>query len=77
MADVSYNTAAFPALALTLSRLISLGSEPPVIVFGYKERDETERTFWDLAAQIGIKFEKVGERAGAGGAPVEIWIGHV
>ena len=77
MADVSYNTSSFPALSRVLSNLIRLGSKPPLILLGYKERDEAERTFWDMAALVGIHFEKVGERRGAGGAPVEIWLGHV
>jgi hypothetical protein len=75
MADVSYNTTSFPALSRTLSRLVRLGTTPPIIILGYKERDEAERTFWDMTTQIGIHFEKVGERKGAGGAPVEIWLG--
>ena len=75
MADVAYNAASFPALSRTLSNLVRLGSKPPIIILGYKERDEAERTFWDMIAQIGIHFEKVGERKGAGGAPVEIWLG--
>jgi len=75
MADVSYNTASFPALSRTLSSLVRLGSKPPIIILGYKERNEDERTFWGMTAQIGIHFEKVGERKGAGGAPVEIWLG--
>ncbi|KAJ3502835.1 hypothetical protein NLJ89_g8708 [Agrocybe chaxingu] len=77
MADVSYNTASFPSLARTLSRLIRLGPKPPVILLGYKERDEDERTFWKMAGGVGIRFEKVGERGGAGGVPVEIWVGGV
>ena len=76
MADVSYNTSSFPSLVRTLSHLVTLGSKPPVILFGYKERDLTERTWWDIAAQAGIKFDKIGQRVGAGGAPVEIWVGY-
>lgn len=75
MADVSYNTSSFPALSRTISNLVRLGSDPPLIVLGYKERDEAERTFWDMMTQIGIHFEKVGERRGAGSFPVEIWLG--
>jgi hypothetical protein len=47
-----------------------------VILLGYKERDETGRSFWGFAAEAGIRFQKIGEREGAGGAPVEIWLGH-
>jgi hypothetical protein len=75
MADVSYNTSSFPALSRTISRLLRLGSNPPLILVGYKERDKAERTFWDITARDGIKFAKVGERKGAGGEPVEIWLG--
>ncbi|EDQ98329.1 uncharacterized protein LACBIDRAFT_303943 [Laccaria bicolor S238N-H82] len=77
MADVTYNTASFPSLIRTLDKLLRLGSKPSAILLGYKERDAAERTLWDMAAEIGVEFEKVGERAGAGGAPVEIWIGHL
>jgi len=76
MADVSYNTSSFPSLARTLSRLVRLGSKSPIILLGYKERDAAERTWWDVATQAGIDFEKIGERVGAGGVPVEIWVGY-
>lgn len=76
MADVTYNTISFPALSRTLSRLSRMGPRPPVILLGYKERDETGRSFWGFAAEAGIRFQKIGEREGAGGAPVEIWLGH-
>ncbi|KAG5638564.1 hypothetical protein H0H81_011910 [Sphagnurus paluster] len=77
MADVTYNTASFPALVSTLGRLIRLSKKPPLVLLGYKERDAAERTLWELAGEIGIHFEKIGERGGAGGAPVEIWLGSV
>ncbi|KAF9499516.1 hypothetical protein BDN71DRAFT_1463970 [Pleurotus eryngii] len=77
MADVTYNTASFPALVKTLERLVKLSvrsGKQPLILLGYKERDEAERTLWDMVKEIGIDFQKVGEREGAGGFPVEIWI---
>ncbi|KAF9266770.1 hypothetical protein L218DRAFT_996333 [Marasmius fiardii PR-910] len=79
MADVTYNTSSFPALIRTLSDLISLNptNKPPVIVMGYKERDAAERSLWDMAQEIDIRFEKVAEMPGAGGIPIEIWIGEV
>ncbi|PCH44143.1 hypothetical protein WOLCODRAFT_104648 [Wolfiporia cocos MD-104 SS10] len=84
MADVTYNTSSFPALVRTLSNLVRLGtapdgqsSRPPMILLGYKERDPAERSLWDMTREVGIQFEKVGERCGAGGDPVEIWIGTV
>ena len=78
MADVTYNTASFPALVRTLSRLLRLSppDHPPIVVLGYKERDPEERTLWDMAKGIGVSFERVGERIGAGRDPVEIWIGE-
>ncbi|KAH9928793.1 putative methyltransferase-domain-containing protein [Amylocystis lapponica] len=79
MADVTYNTASFSALVRTLSKLLGLprtSTSPPLILLGYKERDPAERTLWVMAREIGIAFEKVGERRGAGGETVEIWIGQ-
>jgi protein N-lysine methyltransferase METTL21D len=77
MADVTYNTASFPSLVRTLEQLIRLGNNPPMVLVGYKERDAAERTLWNLVAEIGLKFEKIGQRTGAGGAPVEIWVGCI
>ncbi|RDX50268.1 hypothetical protein OH76DRAFT_1349222 [Lentinus brumalis] len=77
MADVTYNTASFPALVRTLDALIRLSppGRSPTIIMGYKERDPEERTLWDMAKTVGVTFERVGERTGAGREPVEIWIG--
>ncbi|KAG7093508.1 hypothetical protein E1B28_007183 [Marasmius oreades] len=79
MADVTYNTSSFPALIRTLSSLISLNrtEDPPVIIMGYKERDPAERSLWNMVQEIGIRFNKVAEVPGAGGTPIEIWIGKV
>ncbi|KAF9564244.1 hypothetical protein CPC08DRAFT_741530 [Agrocybe pediades] len=81
MADVTYNTASFPSLCRTLSRLAKLNpdleAKHPEILLGYKQRDESERDFWGMAAKYGIEFEKIGERAGSGDVPVEIWSGRV
>ena len=77
MADVTYNTASFPSLVHTVSRLSRLGTKPPLILLGYKERDAAERTLWDLMKDVGIDLTRVGERVDAGGAPVEVWIGKV
>lgn len=73
MSDVTYNTASFPALVGTLSRLIMFSlsvapAKPPLIILGYKERDVAERTLWEMAEKIGIHFEKVAQIPGAGGA---------
>jgi len=76
MADVTYNTASFPWLVRTLAQLIQLGTKSPVVLVGYKERDPAERILWDMASEIGLYFQRIGERAGAGGAPVEIWLGR-
>ncbi len=77
MADVTYNVSSFPSLTRTLNKLARHGSKSPAILLGYKERDPGERTFWEMMATLGIKFVKIGERPGAGGAPVEIWLGRV
>ncbi|KAF7430688.1 hypothetical protein PC9H_006399 [Pleurotus ostreatus] len=77
MADVTYNTASFQALVKTLERLVKLSvrsGKQPLLLLGYKERDEAERTLWDMVKEIGIDFRKVGEREGASGFPVEIWM---
>ena len=78
MADVTYNTASFPALVRTLSSLLRLNppDRPPIVVLGYKERDTEERTLWNMAEGIGLSFDRVGERIGAGRDPVEIWLGR-
>ncbi|KAF8547475.1 hypothetical protein OG21DRAFT_1378456, partial [Imleria badia] len=58
MADVTYNTASFPALIGTLSRLIQLckpkgNGRPPRVLMGYKERHPDERSLWDRAKDTG------------------------
>ena len=82
MADVTYNTSSFPSLIRTLRSVIDLHDpsrkpEAPFILLGYKERDVSERTLWDMARDIGVGFERIGGRDGAGGSPVEIWLGRV
>jgi protein N-lysine methyltransferase METTL21D len=80
MADVAYNTASFPSLIRTLNRILSFSehSDPsttPLILLGYKERDAEERSLWDMALSVGIELQQMGQKAGAGGCPVEIWLG--
>jgi protein N-lysine methyltransferase METTL21D len=80
MADVTYNTASFPSLIGTFSRLIrfSMSVSPvkaPLIILGYKERDAAERTLWEMAEKIGIHFEEVARVPGAGESSVEVWVG--
>ncbi|KAK7683348.1 hypothetical protein QCA50_013610 [Cerrena zonata] len=80
MADVTYNTASFPSLVRTLQNLVHNSSgkaRSPLLLLGYKERDPAERTLWEMAETVGITFEHIGEREGAGGAPVEVWLGRV
>jgi len=85
MADVTYNTASFPALIRTMKYLVNLYDpslksqhlQSPLILLGYKERDPAERTLWELAEEIGIFFQKVEGIAGAGGAAIEVWCGRV
>ncbi|KAI0028326.1 putative methyltransferase-domain-containing protein [Vararia minispora EC-137] len=78
MADVTYNTASFPALVSTLSVLLMLDpTAPPLVLLAYKERDSAERDLWDiLRIEAGLALEKVGSCAGAGGQEVEIWLGR-
>ncbi len=78
MADVTYNTASFPSLIHTLESVAYLGDplagkKKPMVLLGYKERDPAERTLWHMMESIGFKLERVGERPGAGGSPVEVW----
>ncbi|EJD37637.1 hypothetical protein AURDEDRAFT_146987 [Auricularia subglabra TFB-10046 SS5] len=70
MADVTYNTAAFPSLVATIELL-----NPPLLLMGYKERDPAERELWDMLKSV--RLTRVDEVPGAGGAPVEIWIGEM
>ncbi|KAF8629051.1 hypothetical protein AX15_003551 [Amanita polypyramis BW_CC] len=77
MADVTYNTASFPSLVHTLSNLIKLCEKSPLVLLGYKERDTAERTLWEMVhREASIDLALVGQMQGAGGAPIEIWIGH-
>ncbi|KAF8142123.1 putative methyltransferase-domain-containing protein [Boletus edulis] len=80
MADVTYNTASFTALTGTLSRLVQVCKQrregrPPRVLMGYKERHPDERSLWDMAKDIGLHFQQVAQVNGAGGLPVEIWLG--
>ena len=89
MADVTYNTDMFPPLLRTLSALIRLNTPstssdpiseeqnvlPPTIILAYKERDPAERTLFALARDIGVDFEELAMIPGAGGNPIEIYIG--
>ena len=78
MADVTYNTASFPSLIRTLASLAkSDGHTAPLVILGYKQRDPAERTLWKMAADIGLHFIQVGNRTGAGGASVEIWLARM
>lgn len=82
MADVAYNTASFPALVGTLSRLVAFSrskraNPAPIILLAYKERDAAERTLWDKARDVGIVLEQVDKVDGAGSDAVEIWVGNV
>ena len=79
MADVTYNTSSFPALVRTLADLRNMDpTKRPCFLMGYKEREEAERTLWDMAEAVGIKFVQVGSVPGyvlGAEAPFEIWIG--
>lgn len=80
MADVTYNTESFSALIGTLSRLIQFckhkrNGRPPRVLMGYKERHPDERSLWGRANDISLHFQKIACVNGAGGNPVEIWLG--
>ncbi len=81
MADVTYNTASFPALVGTMKKLSSLpdsseGSRrPPLVLLAYKERHPDERTLWSMIKGIGLSLTEIARIPGAGGAPVEIYLG--
>lgn len=79
MADVTYNTDMFPALLRTLDALVrvrmGVSSQPPLILLAYKERDPGERTLFALASDLDLRFELVDQLPGAGGHPIEIYLG--
>jgi len=88
MADVTYNTASFPSLIRTLKNLLTLPAQlnmeegntrlsSPLALLAYKERDPSERTLWEMARGVGIHFEQIDAVSGAGGDPVEIWVGSL
>ena len=79
MADVTYNTSSFPSLVNTLDKLLHFGEGrddylPSTLLLGYKERDASERTLWEMVNRIGLHLHKIDERLGASEPPVEIWI---
>lgn len=52
------------------------GHGEPLVLLAYKERDPAERQLWDMMArETGVILECVGKQPGAGGLPVEIWMG--
>ncbi|KAI5124255.1 hypothetical protein M0805_005104 [Coniferiporia weirii] len=76
MADVTYNTDSFPALMGTLSRLSKLRpGRSPAVLLAYKERHPDERRLWEMARAIGLRFDEIAHVGGAGGNPVEIYLG--
>lgn len=77
MSDVTYNTDSFPALLSTISKLLQKGEKPPVILLGYKERDEAERSLWGMMENIGVRLDKIGQRPGYEDPPIEIWFGQL
>ncbi|KAH0826461.1 hypothetical protein J3R83DRAFT_5461 [Lanmaoa asiatica] len=47
----------------------------PRVLMGYKERHPDERSLWDRAKGTDLYFQQVAHVNGAGGDPVEIWLG--
>lgn len=74
-ADITYNTASYPSLVRTLSRLLAHSPEA-ILLLAYKERDLAERELWSMVSEhVSITLQKVDAVVGAGGQAVEIWIG--
>lgn len=65
-ADVTYNSASFPALVSTLDRLLLAKGHPPLLL-AYKQRDAAERGLWEMLRARGIGSVLVDRVAGAGG----------
>jgi hypothetical protein len=70
-ADVTYNTATFPALTQTLKRLFQgprgcpkseadAIQTSPILLLAYKQRHISERSLWPLLEDVGIKLTKIG-----------------
>lgn len=77
-ADVTYNTASFPALVATLERLLKRDGPPPLLLLAYKQRDEAERDLWGMLAERGIRMVLVDRVPGAETTgETEIWVGGV
>ena len=78
-ADVTYNTASFPALISTLSSLMRPKGDKPVsprLLLAYKQRDEAERELWGSLEAIGIILRLIDIVPGAEQeGQVEIWVG--
>jgi hypothetical protein len=48
----------------------------PLVLLAYKERDSAERQLWDMMMrETGVVLECVWKQTGAGGNPVEVWLG--
>lgn len=80
-ADVTYNTASFPALVATLERLLKpeqSGGEKPLLLLAYKQRDAAERDLWTMLSERGIGTVLVDKVRGAEEeGQVEIWVAGV
>jgi hypothetical protein len=79
-ADVTYNTASFPALVATLERLLKAKVEggAPRLLLAYKQRDPGERELWTMLKDRGIGTVLVDTVQGAEErGEIEIWVGGV
>lgn len=71
-ADVTYNTASFPALVRTLSALLK-GDTP--LLLAYKQRDAGERDLWRMLEEEGIQAHLVDTVQGAEEVgETEVWV---
>ncbi|GMK59092.1 hypothetical protein CspeluHIS016_0701070 [Cutaneotrichosporon spelunceum] len=79
-ADVTYNTASFPALVETLERLLKAEADggAPRLVLAYKQRDPGERELWTMLRDRGIGTVMVDTVQGAEErGEIEVWVGGV
>lgn len=73
-ADVTYNTASFPALVKTLKNLLVPG---PPLLLAYKQRDEGEKDLWRLLKAEGVFMDLIDNIPGSEDyGEVEIWVGR-
>jgi hypothetical protein len=58
MADVTYNTATFEALANTLEHLLTTGSSAARVICCGKRRHDEEEQFWNIVRKRGFVIDQ-------------------